>query len=186
MTFNEIYSKYNRMVFNFLRSRMKDELLVEELTSDVMIRVHKSLHTYNKELSKISTWIMNIAKNAMIDHFRKKTLNVVSLENVYIEWVNGDEDAKVDRLQAMKCSEMNPEESMIETETRRSMVEKFQSLNETERLIASLYYFDGLSYDEVAAELNMPLGTVKAKIHNARVTMMGALPVEMRKLKTIA
>ena len=185
MTFNQIYKKYNKTVFNFLKTRIKDELVVEELTSDVMIRVHKSLHTYNEELSKLNTWILNITKNIMIDHFRKKQLVVVSLENVFVEWANGDEDAQIDRLHTLKDSQMNPEEAMIEDETRLRMLNQYNSLTEKEKAIAALHYFDGLSHEEVANELNMPLGTVKAKLHTARVAMMEAVPVEMRRLKTL-
>jgi RNA polymerase sigma factor (sigma-70 family) len=185
MTFESIYKKYYKVVFNYLKSRIKDELVVEELASDAMIRVHKSLHTYNAELSKLNTWILNIAKNLMIDHFRKKTLNVIPLENVFVEWMNGDEETKLDRLTALRDSEMNPEEAMIEEEVRRRMYNQFESLNETEKLIASLHYFDGLSYDEIVDQLNMPLGTVKAKVHTARVRMMEAVPPHMRRLKTL-
>lgn len=185
MTFNEIYKKYYKVVFNYLRRSIKDELIVEELASDVMIRVHKSLHTYNEELSKLNTWILNISKNLMIDHFRKKQLNVIPLENVFVEWMNGDEDSKLDRLVALRDTQMNPEEAMIEDEVKRKMFQQFETLNDTEKLIASLHYFDGLSYDEIVDQLNMPLGTVKAKVHTARVRMMEAVPAHMRKLKTL-
>lgn len=184
MTFNEIYKKYNRMVFQYLMRRIKDEMVAEELASDTMIRVHKSLHTsYNPEISQISTWILNIAKNAMIDYLRKKTLPTVSLEHVYIEWQQGSEDAQIDHLHALKSSESNPEERMIQQELRVEMFKQFNKLTKNQKLVASLHFFDGLSYDEVASELNMPLGTVKASLHHARTMLMEAFPKEMQKLQ---
>jgi RNA polymerase sigma-70 factor (ECF subfamily) len=107
----------------------------------------------------------------------------VSLENVFVDWANGDEEAQVDHLYALKESDSNPEEQLIEAETRKRMYSKFESLSESEKIVASLHFFDGLSYDEVSEQLNMPLGTVKAKLHRARQTMMDAVPVEFRKLK---
>lgn len=181
MGFEQIYKKYNRQVFNFLKKRIKDEMVAEELASDVMMKIHKSLHLYDEKLSQLSTWIMNIAKNCMIDHLRKRTLSTISLEGVYIEWVNGEETPQTDRLIQLNDSASNPEEKMIQKEVMRSMYNKFETLSKVEQLVASLHYFDGLSYDEVAEQLNMPLGTVKAKLHNARTSLMKAFPVEMRR-----
>jgi RNA polymerase sigma factor (sigma-70 family) len=181
MTFDAIYSKYNKTVLSYLKNRIKDEMVAEELASDVMIKVHKSLSTYDETLSQLNTWIMNIAKNCMIDHFRKRTLPVVSLESIYTEWANGDEDAQVDRLSPLKDTSNNPEEILIENEVSVELMKKFKSLTEPEKTVAQLHFFDGLSYDEVAEQLSMPLGTVKAKLHNARTKMMVAFPAELRK-----
>ena len=81
---------------------------------------------------------------------------------------------------ALNDSEMNPMETMIHKEFANKMYGKFESLSESEKIVASLHFFDGLSYDEVCDQLNMPLGTVKAKLHRARKTMMEALPVEFK------
>lgn len=185
MNFDEIYRKYNKVVFRCIMKIVRNEMDAEELTSETMIRVHKSLGTYREELAKLSTWIINIGINAAIDHVRKKRLNTVSIDEVYKDWANGDEASQIDHLVAIKTTELNPEERMISNETGSTMFEKFNDLSEVDRLIASLHYFDGLSYDEVAAHLRMPLGTIKAKLHKARVKLMDAFPEEMRKLSTI-
>jgi RNA polymerase sigma factor (sigma-70 family) len=183
--FNEIYTKYYRLTFNTIKKIVKNELDAEELTNEAMIRVHKNLDTYNEDLSKLSTWIFNIGKNAAIDFIRKKRLNTVALEDAYVDWANGDETAQTDHLMALKSSENNPEEIMVESEVRRTMYEQFETLNQNDQVVASLHYFDGLSYEEISNELRMPLGTVKAKIHKARVRLMEAFPQEMRKLSLI-
>jgi RNA polymerase sigma factor (sigma-70 family) len=185
MTFEQIYKKHQRIVFNVINKIVRNTLDAEELTSETMIRVHKSLPTYREDLAKLSTWIINIAKNAAIDHVRRKRVQTVALEDVYVDWANGDESAQTDHLIALKSTEGNPEEKMIEDEVRKVMNKNFDLLNPTDKAVATLHYFDGLSYDEVATELNMPLGTVKAKIHKARVQLMEAFPVEMRRLATI-
>lgn len=185
MTFNEIYKKHYRQVYNTIKKIVKNDLDAEELTNEAMIRVHKKMDTFNEDLSKFSTWVFNIAKNCAIDFVRKRRLSTVGLEDVHTDWANGDEAAQTDHLLALKSSENNPEELMVENEVRRTLYDQFKTLNENDQLVATLHYFDGLSYDEVAAELSMPLGTVKAKIHKARVRLMEAFPVEMRKLSLI-
>lgn len=182
MTFDAIYKKYNRMVYNYLKVRIKDEMVTEELASDVMMKIHKSLHTYNKELSQLSTWIIHIAKNCMIDHLRKRTLSTISVEEIYTEWVNGEEIPQTDRLIQLNDKASNPEEKMIQQELLRKMYTKFETLNEVEKIVASLHYFDGLSYNEVSKQLKMPLGTVKAKLCKARMVLMEAFPNEMRRV----
>jgi RNA polymerase sigma factor (sigma-70 family) len=182
MTFEAIYKKYNRQVLKFLKNRLKDEMVAEELSADVMIRVHKNLHLYNEQLSQLNTWIMNIAKNIMIDFLRKRTLSVVSLETVYGELAqNGDDESAMDRFKPLSDSNNNPEDELISKEVSQTMFSKYEKLSETEQTIAALHFFDGLSYDEVAEQLRMPLGTVKAKLHHARIALMEAFPVEMRK-----
>jgi len=180
MTFENIYKQYNRKVYGFILSKIKDEMTAEELASDVMIKVHKSLHTYKEELSKFQTWLFNIAKNTVIDHIRKKTLSTVPLDQVYVEWQQG-EHPQIDQLHALRDRESNPEEALIHKEVARTMYEKFETLPENQKLIASLHFFDGLSYDEISTELNLPLGTVKATLHHARTALMTTLPVEMRR-----
>jgi RNA polymerase sigma factor (sigma-70 family) len=185
MTFEKIYKTHYSKVKFAINKIVKNTLDAEELASETMIRVHKALPSYREDLSKLSTWIINIAKNAAIDHIRKKKLQTVALEDVYVDWANGDESAQTDHLMALKCDSVNPEEKMIEAEVKSVMDANFNQLNKVDQTIATLHYFDGLSYEEVASEMNMPLGTVKAKIHKARVRLMEAFPAEMRKLATI-
>lgn len=175
MTFEAIYTKYNRSVYKYLKFRIKDQLVAEELAADVMVKIYKKLDTFNSELSTISTWIMNVAKHTMIDHFRKKTMNHISLNKM------GDD--QIDHFKSLTDTNFNPEERMIRDEVSRTMYDKFDSLTESDKTVAALHYFDGLSYSEVAEQLAMPLGTVKAKLFKARKTMMEAVPVEMRKFK---
>jgi RNA polymerase sigma-70 factor (ECF subfamily) len=183
MKFEEIYKKYYKKVVNTIRQRINDEMTAEELATDVMMKVHKNLDKFDENLSKLNTWIHFIVKNTLIDYYRKKKLQVVSLDNVYGDSEN--EETHIDHILAVKDTELNPEERMIDQEVSRTMYDNFNSLKEDEKIIASLHYFDGLSYDEIVDQLNMPLGTVKAKLHKARVVMMNAVPVEMRKLTTI-
>lgn len=176
MKFEAIYKQFNKKVFNFIKSRVKDEMVAEELASDVMIKVHKKIDLFDETKSTLSTWIINISKNTIIDYFRKKNLLTISLDNFLITQI-GDEDSQLDHMNILKDTELNPLEQLIQGETSRKMYNKFETLSEGEKIVASLHFFDGLSYDEVAEQLNMPLGTVKAKLHRARKTMMEAIPV---------
>jgi RNA polymerase sigma factor (sigma-70 family) len=184
LTFDQIYTKHNRDVYRWIKKIVKNDMDAEELANETMLRVHKSLKSYDGSLAKISTWVLSIATNAAIDFLRKKRLNTVSLDE-FGTHANNEDTRDMDQLMIMKDTQDNPEELMIVNEVRRTMYEQFSALNETDQVVASLHYFDGLSYEEVANEMKMPLGTVKAKIHKARVALMEAFPAEMRKLTFI-
>lgn len=183
MSFEKIYKTHYVKVKFVINKIVRNSLDAEELASETMIRVHKSLSTYREDKSKLSTWITNIAKNAAIDHIRKKKLNLMSLDNPSIGWMSDEDENSLSTR--IKENSSNPEEIMIENEVRHMMETNFQSMNKIDQTIASLIYFDGLSYEEVAEKMDMPLGTIKVKIHKARVKLMEAFPVEMRKLSTI-
>lgn len=183
ITFNEIYKRHYRATFKAINKIVRNQMDAEELTNEAMIRVHKNLKTYNEDMSKLSTWIYNIGKNAAIDFMRKKRVHVTSLDSVMFD--NESDNDTTDHLIELKSTENNPEEVMVEDEVKRTMYEHFNQLNESDKIVATLHYFDGLSYDEIAVELSLPLGTVKAKIHRARVKLMDAFPVEMRKVGLI-
>jgi RNA polymerase sigma-70 factor (ECF subfamily) len=180
MNFDQMYKKFKRPVENFILKKVKgDVMLAEELTNDVFVKALKNIAQYKSEFA-ITTWIFNIAKNLVIDYVRKKNLNTMSIDSVYVEWLNGEEAPQTDRLIQLNDSANNPEEKMISDEVMKTMYARFKGLNESEKMIATMHFFDGLSYAEVAEQLAMPLGTVKARLSRARKVMMEALPVEMR------
>lgn len=176
MTFEQIYKKFNNKVCNYIKFKVKDEMIAEELAADVMIKVYKKLEMFDETKSTLTTWIFNIAKNTVIDYFRKAKLNTVSLENVMGVHL-GEDEPELDHIKALTDTESNPLDKMIETEISDKLYKKFDTLSESQKVVASLHFFDGLSYDEVAEQLSLPLGTVKAKLHFARKILMEALPV---------
>lgn len=184
MTFEQIYKQFYKELFFSIKKIVKNEMDAEELANEAMIRVHKNLNSFDETKSSLRTWIINIGKNAAIDFWRKKKLATVSLDQFRNEHENG-EHGDIDYFIGVKDTDNNPEEEMIETEVRKLMYDLFSELSDSDQLAASLHYFDGLSYEEVSNEMNMPLGTVKAKIHKARVKLMNAFPSEMRKLSLI-
>ena len=182
-TFEEIYKKHNRNVYFWIKKIVKNDMDAEELASETMLRVHKALKTYDGSVSKISTWVLSIATNASIDFLRKKKLNTTSFEELHRN--ASERDESIDHHLFRKDNQNSPEEVMIGDEVRKHLYSQLKSLNESDQTVAALHYFDGLSYEEVATELKMPLGTVKAKIHKARVALMESFPPEMRKLAFI-
>jgi RNA polymerase sigma-70 factor (ECF subfamily) len=185
LTFEQIYKKYKGNILRYLKLRIKHEMDAEELTSDVMIKVHKSLHLYDENLANLNTWIFNIAKNCMIDFLRKKKVSTIPLDNVMSEWMSGENESILDRIIELSETNPNPEEQMIQQETLDTMYKKLKRGKGKDLEVFELYYVKGLSCEEISQQLQMPIGTVKPRMLRARAKMMEAFPVEMRKTVTL-
>jgi RNA polymerase sigma-70 factor (ECF subfamily) len=168
--FNQIYSDNHKMVLNFISMKINDSLIAEELTNDVFMRVHKHLNNFDEEKSSMKTWVMNIASNIVIDHYRKSKMNTISIENeMNSKHTYGDNSGTyVSNAWEMSRTQSTPISVMINSELGDRLRNEISSLDETHREIADLYFNGQLTYEEIGQRLNQPLGTVKGKISRAR------------------
>ena len=136
----------------------------EDLTIEAFAKAFKNLHRFKKDYT-FSTWLFRIATNNAIDFIRKKKLNTYSLNSSFTD--DSGETVNID----VHDKNLTPDEEAIKhqkIELVRMFVTKLPS--KYQRLVR-LRYFDELSYEEIATELDAPLGTVKAQLHRARELM---------------
>jgi len=164
---NAIYKAFKPAITKYVNLKIRDKMIAEELINDVFVKVHTSLRTYDSKKAQFNTWIFNIAKNVLIDHFRKKSLETTSLE---VSKQDDSEDTMSETL-PVATPDRNPLESMISDETMYNVQTAMGHLNETQREMLTMYALDNLTYEEIAAMLNMPMGTVKGTIFNARTRL---------------
>ncbi len=168
LNINVIYKSYFGLISRYVHQKISDKMNAEELVSDVFIKVNTSLHRYDGNKAKFSTWIFTIAKNVLIDHFRKKSLNVVSIDVPAFDDGNGDsvlEHIPVPTL------DMNPLETLIDNIEMDKIHSAIAELPENLRELITLYALKGKSYTEMSKYLDIPLGTMKARLHTARVVL---------------
>ncbi|RYE28814.1 MAG: sigma-70 family RNA polymerase sigma factor, partial [Sphingobacteriaceae bacterium] len=115
-----------------------------------------------------STWLFRIATNNCIDFIRKKKLNTLSIDRLV------DEEGNNQPLQ-IKSDTLNPEESSIKKQQAQELKLIVEGLPQRYRNLIMLRYFEELSYDEIAKELDLPLGTVKAQLFRARDLLSNVL-----------
>ena len=136
----------------------------EDLTIEAFAKAFKSLHKFKKDFT-FSTWLFRIATNNTIDFIRKKRLDTMSLNSSFKD--DNGESVTID----VEDRNLNPQEEAIK-EQKIELVRLFvNKLPAKYQRLVKLRYFDELSYDEIAKELNAPLGTVKAQLHRARELM---------------
>ena len=164
--FEEIHRRYNKAVAYFLLKRvggMKGSVEDQnDLVQVVFEKAFLSIKRFKPEF-KLSTWLMKIASNLATDKFRKKGLTLVS-STVQSEDGEGEEST-ID----YKDNGLNPEMTMEKVERNKFVNDLIESrLTGDHKMVIQLCYFEEKSYQEIADELNMPLGTVKANIFRAK------------------
>lgn len=158
--FNNIYADNYDKVLGWIKYKVGSIEIAEELAQDVFMKVHNNLTDFDSERSAVGTWIMNITKNTIIDHWRteKKGL-IVSIEEFQ------DEEGK-DLLQPTISGD--PENDMINNELGDSIMNAIIDLPQKYQTIVDMFLIDQRSHEEISVDLNLPIGSVKAMIHRAK------------------
>lgn len=133
----------------------------EDMTIEAFGKAFKKLGQYTPDYA-FSTWLFKIASNNCIDFLRKKKMDLLSINKVY------DDEDGIEMSHNIPSHGQNPEEKMIEKQKIKLMREVVDKLKPHYKQLIQLRYFDELSYEEIAQEMDLPLGTVKAQLFRAR------------------
>ncbi len=126
------------------------------------------MHSYAPRYA-FSTWLFKIAINNCIDHIRKKRLHLLSIDDPI------EPNSEHDFSSNIRSGALNPEEHYIRQQRVSLMPSVLTKLSDKYRLMIELRFFEELSYDEIALELNIPLGTVKAQLFRAKEILYNIL-----------
>jgi RNA polymerase sigma factor (sigma-70 family) len=171
--FNQIYAEWYQKIYTHINVRIKSREVVEELTNDVFVKVHKYLPMYDPEKAQFTTWIHVIANHVVIDHFRKKKLEYT---DIAMFAADDDNDNILDRI-ATPLYE-TPHTVIVRKEISENVQNKLKSLPRSVRDVARLFFNEDLSHEEICIQLDLPLGTVKGYIYRAREILKTKLVAE--------
>ncbi len=156
-----LMKRYKKAVYFMILKMIRDADDAEDLTMEAFAKAFKNLHKFKKDYT-FSTWLFRIATNNTIDFIRKKKLKTMSLNTTLSD--DGGNAVTID----VEDDDNNPQDEFIKSQ-RIEMVRVFvDKLPAKYRKLVELRYFQELSYDEIAQELDKPLGTVKAQLHRSR------------------
>jgi len=163
--FAVLMKRYKKAVYFMILKMVRDADDAEDLTMEAFAKAFKNLHKFKKDYT-FSTWLFRIATNNAIDFIRKKKLKTMSLNTTLSD--DGGNPVNID----VEDDESNPQDEFIKSQ-RVEMVRLFvDKLPAKYRKLVQLRYFDELSYEEIAQELEKPLGTVKAQLHRSRELLL--------------
>jgi RNA polymerase sigma-70 factor (ECF subfamily) len=152
--FAVLVERYKDAVQNLAYRMLSNATEAEDVTQEVFVRAYTQLATY-KPAHKFSTWLLSIASHLAIDQLRRRRFLALPLEDVpFLEWITD--------LGA------GPEQSALVGEQQDEIQAYLQRLHSKYRAVIVLRYWYDLSYEEIAAALNLTSALVKARLHRAR------------------
>lgn len=156
----EILARYREPIYYMLLKMIKSEIDAEDLTIEAFGKAFKKLNQYEPTYA-FSTWLYKIATNNCIDFIRKKKMKTFSID----AQEEGEENSR--KFEPVAYT-LTPEEKAIKDQKIKVMHQVVEQLKPRYRSLIELRFFKEYSYQEIAEELNLPLGTVKAQLFRAK------------------
>ena len=169
--FRELVRRYERPVFSLIFRMVRDRETSEDLAQETFIKVLNHIDRYRPEF-KISSWLFKIANNLTIDHLRKRQLKTISIDGSPHAATAAEVEASTFDVEARGESAL---EEMQSRELGGAIEKAIAKLRPEYRACILLRHVEDRSYEEIAATLDLPLGTVKTYIHRARHELREAL-----------
>lgn len=164
----ELMGRYRDSVYYMLLKMINNKDDAEDLTVEAFGKAFKRLAQYTPDYA-FSTWLFRIATNNCIDFIRRKRKNTFSLDRP----ITDDEGGEM--MIDIRSETLDPEEHIMKKQKIMMLRELVDKLKPRYRTLIEMRYFQELSYEEIAVELDLPLGTVKAQLFRAREFLYNVL-----------
>ncbi len=159
----DLMRRYKDTIYFMLLKMVNNRTDAEDLTIEAFGKAFTNIHQYTAQYA-FSTWLFRIASNNAIDFMRKKRAITVPLEPTS----SGDRQVSGEYNYNARADGHNPEESIIRDQNSLILRKMVAKLKPRYRKLLELRYFQEYSYDEIAKELDLPLGTVKVQLFRSR------------------
>jgi len=157
----KLMTRYRDSIYYMILKMVKNQEDAEDLTVEAFTKAFMNLDKYVPNFA-FSTWLFRIASNNVIDFLRKKRIETISIQD------HMDDDSGEVMVGRISSDLPNPEEIFIKSQRAEILREVLKTINPKYAELIALRYFKELSYDEIAQELKMPIGTVKVQLHRAK------------------
>ena len=157
----ELMKLYRDPLYFMIYEKISDQDVAKDLTIESLGKAFKKLHLYKPDFT-FSTWLFTVARNHCIDYLRKKKLPTFSIDKMMV-----NDDGRKSNFD-LESKDPNPEQILMKNQRVKILRRIVDQLKPKYRDLVKLRYFKEYSYEEVAQELDLPLGTVKAQLHRSR------------------
>lgn len=157
--FMRLYDHFMPRLCQYLRGIGSPEAIAEELAQEAMLRLWQHASAYDPARSAASTWLFRIARNLHIDRFRREPTNAIGNPR--------DADNEIE-LEPDTCNTEDYTESV-------QLKRRIDALSSVQGRLIRMSYFEAKTHQEISAELDMPLGTVKSHLRRAFLRLQGEL-----------
>ena len=157
-----LINRHKNRVFTYILLIVKNEQLAEDIFQETFIKVINSLKAGKyRDNGKFISWVIRIAHNLIIDHFRKeKQLNTVS-----------NDDYEMDIFNSKKMSDKNVEDAMVHDQINNDIRSLVDKLPDDQRQVILLRHYGGLSFKEIADQTNVSINTALGRMRYALINL---------------
>jgi len=160
--FASLMNRYRDSIYYMLLKMVNNPSDAEDLTIEAFGKAFRNIDSYTPRYA-FSTWLFMIATNNCIDFVRKKQSSPIPFDQV--------NDLMDDLTHNIQSDLPDPEETLINEQKIAILRNIVNQLKSPYREIIELRYYKEYSYEEIASELNIPLGTVKAQLYRAKTLL---------------
>jgi len=164
--FEELIHRHKNKVFAYISLYIRDQALAEDIFQDTFLKVIQSVKSGRYyDNGKFLSWVMRIAHNLIIDHFRRiKQMNTVSNDNY-----------ESDLFNSKRFADSNIEDDMIKRQIQKDIRKMITQLPDDQKEVVILRHYAGLSFKEIAeitdVSINTALGRMRYALINLRKIM---------------
>jgi RNA polymerase sigma factor (sigma-70 family) len=164
----ELMGRYRDSVYYMLLKMVNNKDDAEDLMVEAFGKAFKRLSQYTPNFA-FSTWLFRIATNNCIDFIRRKRKNTFSIDQPM------EDDEGGEMVMDLKSDTLDPEQHIMKKQKIMMLRELVDKMKPRYRTLIEMRYFQELSYEEIAEQLELPLGTVKAQLFRAREFLYNVL-----------
>ena len=162
--------RHQRDIYQLALHFVKNPADAQDLTQEVFIEAYTRLSTL-QEAAKFANWLSGITKNLSISWLRRQT-HSFSYEEVMRD---GKFEIQMTEFIGTPKRLPTPDELLDQKEMRRTVANAIETLSEKNRLVTTLHYLDGMSYKEIAQQLNVPVSTIEGRLYRSRKQLKGEI-----------
>src|SRR6056297_772069 len=172
----KLIRKYKDKVYTYILLMVKNEHLAEDIFQETFIKVIKSLHQGKyQESGKFVSWVIRIAHNLIIDHFRKGKQT-----RMY-----ANEDYEMDIFNSKKFSDKTIEDEIVNNQIESDVRKLIEFLPEEQKEVVLLRHYGGLSFKEIAEQTNVSINTALGRMRYALINLRKLIEDKNMNLNTV-
>lgn len=162
LALEELVKRHKNRVFTYIVLIVKNHQLAEDIFQDTFIKVIRSLKTGKyTENGKFVSWVLRIAHNLIIDHFRKeKLLNTTS-----------NDDTEIDLFNSQRYSDENIEDKLVYEQITEDVRKLVELLPDDQRQVIMMRHYMGLSFKEISKQTDVSINTALGRMRYALINL---------------
>jgi len=158
---DQLVTKYQARAYQYAYRLTGNQDDASDLVAEAFVRVYTALPRFRRD-SRFTTWLFRIVTNCFLDQKKKeKRRPTTQLEDA---WVGSEANSTI-------ADRESPVESSEREEREKIMQSAIGQLPENQRAMIVMFHMENLSYEEISATLDMPIGTVKSRLNRARLAL---------------